>query len=57
MPKALKLLSEVENLAEQYWRALQIGQPNILTDEQIGEVPVVGPAMPKARYGVANGLG
>ena len=38
LPQALKLLSEVENLAEQYWRALQIGQPNILTDTQIGEV-------------------
>ena len=38
LPSALKLLSEVENLAEQYWRSLQIGKPNVLTDSQIGEV-------------------
>lgn len=36
--KALKLLSEVENLAEQYWRALQIGKPKVLSDAQMKEI-------------------
>ena len=36
--KAFSLLSEVENLAEQYWRSLQIGKPNILTDAQMCEI-------------------
>lgn len=38
MNSALKLLSEVENLAEQYWRALQIGKPNVLSEAQMREV-------------------
>jgi L-fuculose-phosphate aldolase len=34
----LALLVEVENLAEQYWRALQIGEPPLLNDAQLAEV-------------------
>lgn len=34
----LALLVEVENLAAQYWRALQIGPPPILSDAQMSEV-------------------
>jgi L-fuculose-phosphate aldolase len=34
----LALLVEVENLAAQYWRALQIGPPPILSDAQLAEV-------------------
>jgi L-fuculose-phosphate aldolase len=32
---ALALAIEVEGLAEQYWRALQIGAPNLLSDEEM----------------------
>jgi L-fuculose-phosphate aldolase len=32
---ALALAVEVEALAEQYWRALQIGEPNILSDAEM----------------------
>jgi L-fuculose-phosphate aldolase len=32
---ALALAVEVEALAEQYWRALQIGQPALLSDEEM----------------------
>jgi len=32
---ALALAIEVETLAEQYWRALQIGSPNLLSDEEM----------------------
>lgn len=32
---ALALAVEVEALAEQYWRALQIGEPNTLTDNEM----------------------
>lgn len=35
---ALDLAFEVENLCEQYWRALQIGNPNILSDEEMERV-------------------
>ena len=38
LQSALKLLSLVEYLAELYWRSLQVGEPNILTDTQIGDV-------------------
>jgi L-fuculose-phosphate aldolase len=38
LQKALALAVEVEALCEQYWRALQIGQPNILPD---GEMALV----------------
>lgn len=34
----LRLLSEVENLAQQYWRALAIGTPRIIPDERMAEV-------------------
>ena len=35
---ALALAVEVEALCEQYWRALQIGKPNILPDDEIALV-------------------
>jgi L-fuculose-phosphate aldolase len=35
---ALALAVEVEALAEQYWRALQIGQPTILSDAEMARV-------------------
>lgn len=38
LKRAMWLAVEVETLAAQYWRALQIGKPNILTDSQIAEI-------------------
>jgi L-fuculose-phosphate aldolase len=38
LKKAMWLAVEVETLAAQYWRALQIGKPNILTEAQIKTV-------------------
>ena len=35
---ALALAIEVESLAEQYWRALQIGAPNLLSDAEMNIV-------------------
>ena len=35
---ALAVTIEVENLCEQYWRALQIGEPHLLTDIEMHEV-------------------
>ena len=35
---ALKVASEVELLAEQYWRALQVGEPYVLDDAQMAKV-------------------
>ena len=35
---AMALAVEVESLSAQYWRALQIGEPVLLTDEQMAEV-------------------
>jgi L-fuculose-phosphate aldolase len=35
---ALGIAVEVESLCEQYWRALQIGEPIILSDAQMAEV-------------------
>lgn len=35
---ALDLAVELETLAEQYWRALQIGQPRLLDDAEMHEV-------------------
>jgi L-fuculose-phosphate aldolase len=35
---ALKVASEVELLAEQYWRALQIGEPYVLDDAEMLKV-------------------
>ena len=36
--EAFKIASEVENLAAQYWRALQIGEPFILDDAEMARV-------------------
>tara|TARA_E500000178_G_C16414581_1_gene484479 strand:+ start:223 stop:411 length:189 start_codon:yes stop_codon:yes gene_type:complete len=35
LDKALSLAVEVEALCEQYWRALQIGKPKILTKKEM----------------------
>jgi len=35
LKKAMWLATEVENLAAQYWRALQVGKPCLLTDEEV----------------------
>ena len=35
LKRAMWLAVEVETLAAQYWRALQIGKPNILSDAQV----------------------
>ena len=35
---ALALAIEVESLCEQYWSALQLGVPNILSASQMAEV-------------------
>jgi len=38
LSSTLALLVEVENLAQQYWRALQIGEPPLLSDAQLADV-------------------
>jgi L-fuculose-phosphate aldolase len=38
LSSTLGLLIQVENLAAQYWRALQIGPPPVLSDAQMSEV-------------------
>lgn len=38
LASTLALLVEVENLAAQYWRALQIGKPPVLNEAQLSEV-------------------
>jgi L-fuculose-phosphate aldolase len=38
MGHALKLAIELETLCEQYWRALQIGQPKLLSDDEMSRV-------------------
>jgi L-fuculose-phosphate aldolase len=38
LDKALALAVEVETLCEQYWRALQIGEPHRLTELEMAEV-------------------
>ena len=35
---ALALAAEVETLAEMYWRALQIGEPNLLAEDEMARV-------------------
>jgi len=35
---ALSVTVEVENLCEQYWRALQLGEPHILSDAEMRDV-------------------
>lgn len=36
--EALDIAIEVENLCEQYWRALQVGKPHVLNEQQMAEV-------------------
>jgi L-fuculose-phosphate aldolase len=36
--RALAVAVEVENLCEQYWRALQVGEPPLLSEQQMAEV-------------------
>lgn len=38
LPEALAAAVELETLCEQYWRALQIGEPVLLSEEQMAEV-------------------
>ena len=38
LDEALSVTIEVENLCEQYWRAIQIAEPHILTEAQMREV-------------------
>jgi L-fuculose-phosphate aldolase len=38
LASALALAVEVEALCEQYWRALQIGKPNLLSDDEMAVV-------------------
>jgi L-fuculose-phosphate aldolase len=38
LKKAAWLAVEIETLAAQYWRALQVGKPHILPDDEIGRV-------------------
>ena len=38
LDEALKLAHEVETLAGQYWRALQIGEPDLLSDAEMARV-------------------
>lgn len=38
LSQALAIAVEVENLCEQYWRLLQLGQPELLSAEQMQEV-------------------
>jgi L-fuculose-phosphate aldolase len=38
LKKAMWLAVEVETLAAQYWRALQVGKPKILSDAQVQTV-------------------
>jgi L-fuculose-phosphate aldolase len=38
LKKAMWLAVEVETLAAQYWRALQVGKPHILPDEEVAAV-------------------
>ncbi|MHB1099873.1 MAG: class II aldolase/adducin family protein [Burkholderiales bacterium] len=38
LEEAMGLAVEVESLCEQYWRALQIGEPNILSQSEMDEV-------------------
>lgn len=36
--QALDVAVEVENLCEQYWRALQLGEPHVLSEQEMAEV-------------------
>jgi len=48
LDRALQLAIEVESLAETYWRALQIGEPRVLDDDEMARV-----VAKFARYGVS----
>lgn len=36
--QAMDIAVEVENLCEQYWRALQVGEPPVLSEQEMAEV-------------------
>jgi L-fuculose-phosphate aldolase len=38
LDQAVNVAVEIETLCEQYWRALQVGQPKILSDQEMTEV-------------------
>lgn len=38
LSQALDVAVEVENLCEQYWRALQVGEPHVLSEQEMAEV-------------------
>jgi L-fuculose-phosphate aldolase len=38
LDQAVSVATEVETLCEQYWRALQVGQPQILSDQEMADV-------------------
>ena len=38
LDEAVRLTVEVESLCEQYWRAIQVGEPNILSEREMEEV-------------------
>ena len=38
LDRALAIAVEVETLCEQYWRALQVGEPYLLTEQEMAEV-------------------
>ena len=38
LDQAVSVAAEVETLCEQYWRALQVGQPQILSDQEMADV-------------------
>lgn len=38
LPEAFAIAVEVETLAAQYWRALQVGEPHVLSDAQMDDV-------------------
>jgi L-fuculose-phosphate aldolase len=38
LPDAFKVAREVENVAAQYWRALQVGRPHVLDDAEMERV-------------------
>lgn len=38
LDQAVSVVVEVETLCEQYWRALQVGQPRILSDQEMADV-------------------
>jgi len=65
LAKALRLAVEVETLAAQYWRTLQVGGPKLLSQDEIavvlgkfasyGQQPAARRATPRARRGTGKG--